>query len=163
MSGKPPKKFMPHTRMREIFGDRPDEFFSTQRMDAADRIMDAALGNMEERAIPKLQQAVAEMQLLVQLLSGPRPEKELDALAEHAFNVKCHAGMYEYQLATRFADQLFYYVRKLEKADLPSNARVILEAYVAALGLIFRNKVQDMTSPAAVALLQELDRLGKIS
>lgn len=163
MTGKPPKKFMPHTRMREIFGDRPDEYFSASRMDAADRVMDATLDKMEHKALEKLQSYIGQMQQLVQHVSGARPEKELDAMAEYAFAIKCHAGMYDYPLASQFANQLFYYSRKLEKADLPSNARTILEAYVAALNLIFKDKVQDMQSPAAVALLKELDRLGKIS
>lgn len=95
MNPKPPRKFTPHTRMREIFGDKPDDFFSPARSDTADSTMQEALQKMEHKALEQMQAAIKDMQQLAGTLSpGTRPVQELETIAGHAFAIKCHAGMH---------------------------------------------------------------------
>lgn len=158
---KKAQKFMPESRLRDIFGANPDAYFSSARVAAADRAMRSALEGLESSVLKRLEHAVevGRMQL-PKMVPGTLAPRQIDTLQEQAFVIKSHAGMYGYSLANDFAHHLYYYCRGLEEKPLPANVVKVLEAYLNALALIFREKLRGTRSPIAQELLKELDRLA---
>lgn len=158
---KKAEKFMPESRLKDIFGTNPEAYFSSARVAAADRAMRTALEGLEDSVMKRLEQAVeiARMQM-PKMVEGTVPDRALDTLQEQAFVIKSHAGMYGYSLANDFAHHLYYYCRRLEAKPLPANVRKVLEGYLNALALIFREKLRSTKSNIAQELLKELERLS---
>jgi len=100
----------------------------------------------------------ADVKTLVEcrdVFAARKDESSMAALGRASVDIKGQATTYEFPLVSRVAASLCRLINAMPSADaLPIH---LVDAHVAAIRIIFRDKIKDVTNQMALELLKELD------
>lgn len=158
------EKIMPEYDFDQFFGKNPEDHFTPARIANAERVYTRCI---EETETDALKSMVVMIETMIGQINtakvGEIAEAVIDNIYAQSFSIKCNAGMYGFPLASAFANQLFYYCKTIAGKPMTNSAQTSISAHLAALRVIFKNNIRNISDPIAEELLKELEHLGEIS
>ena len=122
---------------------------------AAIKRAEQAVGTLKSEFTGWVNSDVAHLAEAREKFAQMRSKKTADELFRAGFDIKGQAATFDFPLIARVASSLCKLIEESKSVDaLPLN---LIDAHVNAIRVIFRDKIQDMSNPTAIALAEELE------
>lgn len=122
---------------------------------AAIKRAEEAVGTLKSEFTGWVSSDVAHLAEARDKFANMRSTKTADELFRAGFDIKGQAATFDFPLIARVASSLCKLIEESKSVGaVPLN---LVDAHVNAIRVIFRDKIQDMSNPTAIALAEELE------